>query len=265
MRKLREEAVMDQERYRQIKKKVLILKNRKPYQAETAQYITEMNQIDWITSCLRLSGTPISQEGVQRIIQGELLVDVSLKNHQLIHRYLETLRHMQSMLEMGTDLTETGLLHLYEILYDPRGEAEHKGVEPVFYRQDARTVETWGYRPPGADEISEQMDIVFKWLALEEGRVNPDLNPIMRSVMLHNKLLEIYPFGECSPAIARLAMLYQLMSAGLPPIRLAMSEQEYNCAIVLYLKKEDHLPLYEAVEKGVYNQLDLMVQLTAIR
>lgn len=256
---------MEQERYRQIKKKVLILKNRKPYNAEITAYMAERNQIDWIASCLSLSGTPISPESVKKIIGGELLVDISLNNHQLIHRYLSAMRHMQSMLEMGTNLTEKGLLQIYEILYDPKAEAEQRGVEFSYYRMDDSIQETWDYRPVCAESIRNHMINLFRWLALEEGRINPDLNPMLRAVTLHNKMIEIYPFSEYSPAMARAAMLYELMAAGLPPIRIAMSEQEYNCAIVLYLKKGDSEPFYDAVEEGVFNQLDIMVQLTAIR
>lgn len=250
--------------YREIKKKVLILNNRKPYSEEITSYIGEMNQMDWITSCLRLSGMPVTQESVQKIIKGELLIDISLKNHQLIHRYVDVLKQIQNMREMGTELTEKGLLQLYEILFEPEPETDGEGRYTLYRRNNPVLVE-WAYNPPHFNDVKEQMDILFQWLAVEQGIANPDMNPIHRAAALHNKMVEIYPFGENSVVMARVSMLYELMTAGFPPPRLTMSEQEYNGVIVLYLKKEDNMPLYDAVLKGVYNQLELMVQLTAIQ
>ena len=356
---------MEESMYREIKKKVLILKNRKPYSREISDYIDEMNRTDWISSCLRLSGTPVSKENVEKIGKGELLVDVSLKTHQFIHRYADVIKEMQSMADMGSDLSQISLNRLYKMLFhceeerasalgtsgpaaagsgappskasgasggswgqgDPGaaeglrtsggswgqgdlgaseglrtsafpsslgiletsgepggrslawegrrsgassapaafGRAEAGERESACYRRNNPVLLEWGYNPPHFNEIEEQMDILFHWLATERGGINPDINPIMRAVMLHNKLVEIYPFGAHSASMARAAMLCLLMEAGLPPIRLDFSEQEYNEAIVLYLKREDCSPLYETVEKGVFSQLSLMIQLTAIK
>lgn len=250
--------------YREIKKKILILKNRKPFNPETADYIAEMNRLDWISSCLKLSGTPVSREGVQKIMKGELLVDVSLKTHLLIHRYVDMIRHIESMLEMGTELSEKELIELYRMLFNPEPETEPDGTV-TFYRRSNPVLVEWEYNPPYFDDVREQMGLIFHWAAQERVGINPDMNPMLRAAVLHNKIAEIYPFGEESAVMARAAMLYELMSAGLPPVRLDMSEQEYNCAVVLYLRKEDSTPLYEVLEKSVYNQLELMAQLTSIR
>jgi hypothetical protein len=76
-------------------------------------------------------------------------------------------------------------------------------------------------------------------------------------------LVEIYPYETCSEAVARMAMYYELIRNGYPPVLLNLSEQEYYAAIRSYLKKEEIQPLYEPLERGVYNKLEIMMQLTA--
>ena len=72
-----------------------------------------------------------------------------------------------------------------------------------------------------------------------------------------------YPYEACSEAVARMAMYYELIRNGYPPVLLNLSEPEYYAAIRSYLKKEEIQPLYEPLERGVYNKLEIMMQLTA--
>ena len=78
--------------FREIKKKKLILDNRKPYARETAEYIDEINLIDWIYTSLKLDGSSIGKTGVQKIVKGEFLVDVSISDHSAIGNYQEAIR-----------------------------------------------------------------------------------------------------------------------------------------------------------------------------
>lgn len=250
--------------YREIKKKLIILNNRKPFPEETAQYIGEMCQIDWIASCLRLSGIPVSREDVDKILRGELLVNISLKTHQLVHRYVELIRHIQSMQEMETELSPETLLEIYEFLLEPQPDFEPEQGKS-YYRRNNPVLFEWHYNPPHFNEIQEQMELAFHWLDCVKQQVDPDMNPFRRAAILHNKIVEIYPFGDSTATIARAAVLYELMAAGYPPIRLSVSEQEYNRAIELYLKKDESGLLADAIERGVFDQLELMVRLTAIR
>ena len=103
------------------------------------------------------------------------------------------------------------------------------------------------------------MDILLQWLSTADC----DHNPILKAAYLHNKLIEIYPFETNSESIARMALYYELIRNGYPPVPLNISEQEYYMALEAYLKKENIQPIYEALERSVYNKLDVMLQLTA--
>ncbi len=236
--------------FREIKKKKLILDNRKPYTKETAEYIDEINLIDWIYTSMRLDGSSIGKASVQRIVKGEFVVDVTINDHSAIGNYQDAIKLAYGMADMGIELTEKYLFRFYQILANPE-KLEYRRTNPILVMLD--------YIPPHPSEIEEQMDILLQWMNTNDFQSNP----ILRAAYLHNKLVEIYPYEAYSEAVARMAMYYELIKNGFPPILLGLSESEYYAAIRSYLKKEEIQPLYEPLERGVYNKLEIMMQLTA--
>lgn len=236
--------------FREIKKKKLILENRKPYTQEATEYIEEMNLVDWIYTSMRLEGRAVSKVSVQRIIKGDFLIDVTVNDHAAVGDYQEAIKLAYDMADMGIELDEKYLYKFYEILANPP-KTEYRRTNPILLMLD--------YIPPHPSEIEEQMEILFQWMDSNDF----DNNPILRAAYLHNKLVEIYPFETHSESVARMAVYYELLKNGYPPILLNLSESEYYSAIRSYLKKEEIQPLYEPLERGVYNKLEIMMQLTA--
>lgn len=235
--------------FREIKKKKLILDNRKPYSKETSDYIAEINLVDWIYTSMKLDGSKIGKSGVQKIVKGEFLVDVAVSDHSSVSSYHDAIRLANDMADMEIDLNEKYLFRFYQILANP-GRLEYRRTNPVLLMLD--------YIPPHPSEIDEQMEILFQWL----NTCDFENNPILRAAYLHNKLVEIYPYESHSEAVARMAMYYELIRNGFPPILLNLNESEYYTAIRSYLKKEEIQPMYEPLERGVYNKLEIMMQLT---
>ena len=236
--------------FREIKKKKLILENRKPYSREVANYIDEINLIDWIYTFMRLEGSIITKGGVEKVVKGEFLVEVPIMDHGVIDHYHNAIKYAYDLAGMGTELNERILLDFYKRVANT-SDAEYRRNNPILVMLD--------YNPPHPSEIQEQMDLLMQWLYTD----NCDSNPILKAAYLHNKLLEIYPFEEHSEAVARMAMYYELIRNGYPPVFLNFSEQEYYDAIRHYLKKEEIQPIYHALERGVYNKLEIMLQLTS--
>ena len=236
--------------FREIKKKKLILENRKPYTRETAEYIEEINVVDWILTTMRLDGSSITKSSVQRIVKGDFLVDVSVNDHAAVGDYQEVIKLAFDMADMGMELNEKYLYRFYEIMANPE-KLEYRRTNPILVMMD--------YIPPHPSEIEEQMEILFQWMNANDF----ENNPILRAAYFHNKLVEIYPFETHSEAVARMAMYYELIRNGYPPVLLNLNEQEYYDAIRSYLKKEQIQPMYEPLERGVYNKLEIMLQLTA--
>ncbi len=236
--------------FREIKKKKLILENRKPYTREAAEYIEEINLNDWIYTSMRLDGSGISKTSVQRIVKGEFLINVSINDHSVIGNYHDAIRLSYDMADMEIELDERYLFRFYQILANPLKQ-EYRRTNPVLFMLD--------YNPPHPSEIEEQMEILFQWMRENDFQGNP----ILKAAHLHNKLIEIYPFETHSEAVARMAMYYELIRNGYPPVLLNLSEPEYYSTIRCYLKNEEIQPMYEPLERGVYNKLEIMMQLTA--
>ncbi len=236
--------------FREIKKKRLILDNRKPYKREIAAYISELNTLDWISSSIRLDGMTMSKENIQRIMKGEFVVECSIADHLQVRNYCDALKLAEDMSEMGVELSVTYIFKLYQALAKP---------DVLQYRRSNPVLREIDYIPPHFNDIDEQMELMIKWLNTE----NLDSNPVMKAAQLHNKLMEIYPFEHYSGSMARMVLQYELIRNGFPPVLLQMSEQEYNMAIIKYLKTEDTMPLYDSLLRSVFNKLEVLLQLTA--
>lgn len=235
--------------FREIKKKKLILENRKPYTSEIAAYIDEMNLVDWIYTCMRLDGSDLGRGSVQRVLKGEFIIDIPLSEHGNVDNYHDAIKLAYDMADMGIELNEKYLFRLYQQLAKPE-RLEYRRTNPVLF--------TWGYNPPHPSEIDGRMADLFRWMHQEDCQGNP----LLRAVSLHHKLMEIYPFETATETMARMAMYYELIYNGYPPVLLDLSEQEYHDALREYLKNENIQPVYDAIEKGVYSKLEVIMQLT---
>jgi Fic family protein len=238
------------EMFREIKKKKLILENRKPYRDDVRRFMDEMDRADWIYSSLRLDGSPLKRAEVEQIISGEFLIDVPVTEHAAIGSFSDTIRMLYDMSEMNISLDEKYLRKIHASLTDEETDE---------YRRNNPVLRMISYNPPHFNAIEEQLTLLFRWLASDAS----ETNPIEKAAYLHNKLIEIYPFETGSEATARAAAQYYLITNGFPPILWNISEQEYYDAIRLYLKNEEIAPIREVLERGVYNKLDVMLQLTA--
>lgn len=232
-----------------IKKRKIILENRMPYARETQAYLRELNETDMVYSSLRLDGSELSRTTVSRILKGEFLVEVSVSGHVAIGNYQEVVRLMREMVEMRVYLDETNLQKLYGLLVRSAS---------VSYRKSNPVLRMMDYNPPHFKEIPEQMEFLFHWLRSELHQNNP----IEKAAHLHNKLIEIYPFESGSEALARMAAQHHLMNYGYPPILWNIGETEYYDGISRYLKRDDVTPMYSVLERGVFNKMEVMMQVT---
>ncbi len=237
--------------YREIKKKKLILDNRKPFRKEASLLILEINYIDWIYSSLKLDGSTLTRSQVDKILKGALLAEVGIKDHEIVSKYKSAIDLVFYMAEIENYLSEKTMFKLYTTLSWRQDEG---------YRKNNPVLRTIDYNPPHFKEINQQMEILFTCLHGKE----QNCNPIEKAAHLHNRIIEVYPYPSHCQAMARMAAQYQLIINGLPPILWNLSEEEYNQAIITYLKKGDTQPIYNIMERGVFNKLEVMMQLTAL-
>ena len=244
--------------YGEIQRKLELAESRKPYGERLEKFIRETDQVDWIFSCLRLGGSALTRESVQAILRGELVTEGALADHQKLHDYVDAMKRLVGMREMQYDLlSASGMKKLYRTVF---------GEEPMYRRRDP-VLHQWDYLPPHFTELEEQMTLLYSqvddWKDGAELSDGSRSNPLLQACCLHMRLLEVYPFGEETEDLARFALLYEMTRAGFPVTVISMSEQEYNICIMEYLKTGDIRPFYRAMERAVYNKLEVILQITA--
>ena len=237
--------------FREIKKKHIILENRKPYPQEIRDYINELNMTDWIYSSMKLDGSTLSKNQVGEMLKDELVHDAPLSEHSLIDKYAGLYKTFNNMLGMSASLD------INVIVSFARKLAENDKLD---YRRKNPILVSLDYNPPHPVEIEEQMGLLMNWFYADDG----ETNPIKKAAGLHHRIIEIYPFDSFSEAVARASMYYFLMEKGYPAFELDLSEREYNIALVAYLKKENTEPFYRAVEHSLLRKMEILMQLTAL-
>jgi len=235
---------------RELKQKQIILENRKPYSTGVREYIRELSLLDWTYSSMRLDGGVLSRAETEKILKGGFIENVSISDHILIERYGDLFKAVNYMLEMSHNLNKEMILKFNQKL---------TGKSVNAYRRDNPVLVSLSHNPPHFSEIDEQIDLLMNWFFSED----MESDPVKKAACLHMRLLEIYPFEEFTEATARAAMYYYLMENGLPVFEIVLREQEYNTVVMEYLKKENLRPFCMELEEGLFNKMEVLIQLTA--
>lgn len=235
--------------YHEIKKRQVILEGRRPYPIEVSNFLEELDALDFIFSLLYLDGNLAQRDEVKAIINGEIRENLSVSDHTTIAKYRQGLHEMRFMADIHTDLTEKSLFRLYDAMYQPF---------TIGYRKNNLEVKALQYTPPHFFEIEEQIQVLFQWLYSEER----ERNPIINAAQLHNRIIEIWPFENDSPAIGRIAAQYYLVRHDFPIISWDVGVKQYYNAVNQYIQREDFRPIYDILESGIYNKQELLLQLT---
>lgn len=238
--------------YQEILNKKTILDNRKPYSIEMRKQIKKMEFCELIYTTLHLDGSIVSKDQVNQILDGEFVGEATVNDHLAIENYIETLSFMENLIEMESDVS----LKIIEDIHDVS-----RGAEGPIWRRSNPILYTLDYNPPHWQEIREKMEELIKWTYNADEQLEG--NTILKAAYLHNKLIEIYPFEYNSEVTARMVMYYCLMREGYPIFELRLSESEYNTLVLDYLKNKNIEPFYKVVERGIFNKLDVLLQITA--
>ena len=234
---------------RDIKKKQIILENRRPFTPEVRTRMQEMDLIDWITASMRLDGSPMGREQIEIILNGGFIEEFSLVEHVLVTRYNSLVAYARDLLEMTSTLNIEMLFAFQKKLSEEETPGFRRG-NPVLIALD--------YNPPHPAEIKEQLSILIDWFYSDDEM----FNPVKKAALLHHRVIEIYPFDEYSEAVARACMYYHLMQHGLPVCDIELSQQEYYAAIIAYLKKANVEPFYRSIERSMHKKMESLIELT---
>lgn len=233
---------------REIRKKLIVLSNRSPFPAAVKEYIDHLEKLDWIYMNLRLDGSPLSREEVEKILGGEMVINGRIMDHVLVERLGELRRELYDLMQRGLDISP-------ELI---RNIAAKAGADSREFRKTTPQLVEYDYTPVLPAEIPGTMS---EFLAFA-GHRDEFENPFEKAAGLHNRLLAIYPFKEGNQIAARALMEYYLLREGFPMAYLDMSESEYNGAFCDYCRSGSSKSLADLLTKAVLDRLELMIQLT---
>lgn len=234
---------------REIRKKLVILQNRRPFAPEVRSYLNDLENREWLSMNFRMSGSVLTPADVDAILEGECILHATVADHMMMQRLAELRNYIYRMADMRSDLSLQMIRDMHGILTGDAGADFRKG-NPVLLE--------YGYNPMIPSDIPEAM----KELADFAGKSETGENPFLKAARVHNRIIEIYPYTEESPALARAVMYYMIVRSGCPMAALDLSEQEYNAQIITYLSGGSSGKLAESLTGAVYSRLELMMQLT---
>ena len=236
---------------REIRKKMVILGNRSPFAQHTKDYINHLERVDWIFTNLKLDGSPLTRDGVEKILDGEVVLNARIMDHVLIEK-LDNLRS-----------------RIYS--EESRGSALNQALASVFVREmssgeaaaDLRkstpTLQEFSYTPVLPPYIDERLNNLLSVI----GRKGEFDNPFEKAALLHNEFLAIWPYRENNEVVARALMEFYLVNHGFPMVPLEMSESEYKSCFVDYTRTGNGRPLADYLTRAVRDRLELLIQMTA--
>lgn len=237
--------------YHEILKKKKILEGRKPYSIELRKQLKTDELCDLIYTALHLDGSVFTKSQVREVLNGGYVKEATINDHLSIEHHLDVMSHIDALLSMDTEIDLRVIEEIHDILCGSEGPVWRKS-NPVLYTLD--------YIPPHYSEVAGRMSDFIQWCYKADS--DPDINPLLKAADIHNRIIEIYPFEYGVEATARVLMYYSLMRKGYPVFELRANEQEYNSAVIEYLKHKKIEPFYRLLERNLFNKLDTMLQIT---
>ena len=242
---------------REIRKKLLILNNRKPFTAIADNCFGEMERKNWIITNMLLEGSALSRSQIDALASGNCILEASIGDHVMAER-LDTIFDVMRELTGRRRPLDLHVIRLLRNIY----EGEDEGDIPEYRRRNLMMpeIDYMAKLPAEIPSAMEELGVYLKSrISLQEG----SREVFESAVKIHNSIIEIMPYGENDKVVARVAMLYFLMLNGYPPVLPELKETDYNELIFRYLKTGSPWTFEEALMEGILAHLELMIQLTA--
>lgn len=240
---------------REIRKKMLILSNRAPFDEDIRAYIRDIEKNEWLYNNMRLEGSALTKEQLAVISKGEFVLSVPVEEHLLADRLLKSLERLWNFVDMKRDLDLSILDEINAIICGRK--------EKMAYRKRNGVVPELDYIPPIPAEIPGRMNNFGAMLAKASYADGGHDECFEYAARIHNEIIRIFPFGLKDKLTARAAAAFYLMTKGYPAISPSMREEEYNKMAAEYLQNGDCKPYARVLKEEVLRRMELMIRLTA--
>ena len=194
--------------------------------------VREVNRIDMVRAALIIRNQAYDRIPVDKILEGDLPKEVSVKDYVFIGNFSDLVRLGFSSMEMGNSLDRHLMVQGYRILSEN---------ENGYYRKSNPVVYAFNHVPPHAVDVESRLDeCIRKVYSREAGD-----NVMLKAMYIHNKMIDIWPFDDYNGELAIFAMNIFLMENGLVPIDMDLDRQEYFNMVTDCLKGVRQEALYE--------------------
>ena len=239
---------------RTIKKRIIMLGNRMPFAPEKQKYFEDVERLGWIYNNLVLEGSSLSKSQIQDVMDGTIPQNIAIEEPIMV----ESLR---SLFDEMYYLAEKSIKPCTEML----GYYNHllTGMDKdAPFRKTSMMAHQWDYVAIHPAEIPEKIDELES--IFEDAKAIDAMTEecFEMAEKIHNKIIEIMPYGERDGLLARAMAAYFLMEKGYPAIAPNMREQDYNEMTSKCLKTGELQGLKEMLKKEVLEHFELMIQLT---
>ena len=237
-----------------IKKKLVMIKNRMPFSADMKRYFADIERREWILRNMRIDGSPLTDGQIEAVAEGDICLNVPISEHVRAERITSLLAKLWEFAEMKRSLDLNLIDEMHRFLI--------KDSSRYLFRKRNVMIQELGYTPPLPAEVPQEMEKLAAEL-IKAAQVKAVSHDLFRyAAFIHNKIVEIYPYGEDDKLLARCATAYYIMTKDFPAVALSISEQKYNSMISDHIKRGDLSDMAEAWQSEVLKRLQLMLQLT---
>lgn len=235
---------------REINKKKYILKIRKPYTPEVEKYLREIWLSEWIYSSNKLSGGQLDLGETLKILKGDYILERTIEDHMEVRCHEEVVRYIEKMISQKDALLVKAIQKVHLLI---------SIEESTEYRRNNPVLQNIKYVPIHFKEIPNRLEQLIHWYYSEA----KELNAVRRGVLLHHKLIEIYPYEKETEKTARALLNYELLKEDIPPIEFKLTQNTYRQMIQEYISQSNDSAFYEFILGAVNVRLDLFLGLTS--
>lgn len=235
---------------REINKKKYILKVRKPYTSEVEKYLKEIWMTEWICSSNKLSGGHLDLDETLKILKGDYILERTIEDHMEVRCHEAVIKYIEEIISQKDAFSIKTIQEIHSRI------AVEQSIE---YRRNNPVLQNIKYVPVHFKDIPNKLEQLIDWY-YSEGK---GMNAVRRGVLLHHKLIEIYPYEEATEKMARSLLNYELLKEDIPPIEFKLTQNTYRQMIQEYISKSKDASFYEFVLSAINARLDLFLGLTS--
>lgn len=239
---------------RTIKKRIIMLGNRMPFAPEKQKYFEDVEKLEWIYNNMVLEGSSLTKAQIQDTMDGTIPQNVAIEEPIMVEALRGMFDEMYYLAEKGIKPC-TEMLGYYNHLLTGSGK-------DAPYRKTSMIAHQWDYvaiHPADIPSKIKELEELFEMAQTVDAMTEECFNTAEK---IHNKIIEIMPYGLKDGLLARSMATYYLMEKGYPAVAPCMKEQEYNEDVAQGLKTGELQGLKELLKKGILEHFDLMIQLT---